>query len=173
LDDVESERIDGHYDALEADLRTDVREPDAAAFRRRADLRYVGQSFELTVDVGDRLDPELIEERFHETHAATYGYRMDEPVHLVNLRVSATTERSAPAVAREASGDAQTGVRETRFDDGAIHETSVYDRTGFASGRMLNGPVVIEPTESTIVIPPKWDASVRRDGGLLLAEADR
>ncbi len=49
-----------------------------------ADLRYAGQSFELTVPLGPGLA-----ERFHEAHDARYGYAdRDRPIELVAVRTS-------------------------------------------------------------------------------------
>jgi N-methylhydantoinase A len=57
-----------------------------------ADLRYVGQSFELTVSLGAGLV-----ERFHEAHAARYGYAdRHRPLELVAVRTAEVTP--APAV---------------------------------------------------------------------------
>ncbi|RLM89304.1 hydantoinase/oxoprolinase family protein [Halobellus sp. Atlit-38R] len=173
LADVDPAVVDERYDELEGDVLADARDPDAATVRRRADLRYAGQSFELTVDVRDPFDPDHVEERFHEAHASTYGYRMDEPVDLVNLRVSATTPRRGPATAYEAEGDAHTGEREATFGGERTYETPVYDRTGLEVGRSIGGPAVIEQAESTVVVPPIWDAEVRADGSLVLVEEDR
>jgi N-methylhydantoinase A len=52
-----------------------------------ADLRYAGQSFELTVPLGLHL-----EERFHEAHAARYGYAdRSRPIELVAVRTADVT----------------------------------------------------------------------------------
>ncbi|MFB6252034.1 MAG: hydantoinase/oxoprolinase family protein [Halobellus sp.] len=170
IDDVDPDTVETHYDALETDVRGDVRDSDAAAIRRRADLRYAGQSFELTVDVADAFDPDRVRARFHEAHEATYGYRMDEPVELVNLRVSATTTRSDPTTEHDSSGDPRVGERPARFGEGEEQPTSVYDRPGLAVGRTLDGPSVVEQAESTVVVPPAWEAAVRDDGSLVLTE---
>jgi N-methylhydantoinase A len=58
-----------------------------------ADLRYAGQSFELTVPLGADLA-----ERFHEEHAARYGYAdRERAVELVAVRTAEV--RPAPPVA--------------------------------------------------------------------------
>jgi len=168
IDDVDPATVETHYDALEADVREDARDPDAASIRRRADLRYAGQSFELTVDVAATFDPARVRERFHEAHEATYGYRMDEPVALVNLRVAATATRSDPRTEHAADGEPRVGERTARFGDGAGRTTPVYDRSGLAVGSTLDGPAVIEQAESTVVVPPAWEATVRDDGSLVL-----
>ncbi|MFB6091280.1 MAG: hydantoinase/oxoprolinase family protein [Halobellus sp.] len=171
LADADPETIDERYADLEAEVLADARDPEAATVRRRADLRYAGQSFELTVDVGGAFDPDTMRERFHAAHESTYGYRMDEPVDLVNLRVAATAERDTPPTRYEASGDARVGTREARFGDGATYDTSVYRREGLAPATTLGGPAVIEGTESTVVVPPAWDARVREDGALVITAA--
>ena len=57
-----------------------------------ADLRYTGQSFELTVPLGEGLA-----ERFHEAHAERYGYAdPDRPLELVAVRTAEI--REAPPV---------------------------------------------------------------------------
>jgi N-methylhydantoinase A/oxoprolinase/acetone carboxylase beta subunit len=58
-----------------------------------ADLRYTGQSFELTVSLGPALA-----ERFHDAHAERYGYSDPaRPIELVALRTAEV--RPAPPVA--------------------------------------------------------------------------
>src|SRR5262245_4061382 len=67
----------------------------AARLRRSADLRYQGQSFELTVPVPDDLESAdaiaRIEAAFAREHERTYGHRAgpEEPVEIVILRVVA------------------------------------------------------------------------------------
>jgi N-methylhydantoinase A len=61
-----------------------------------ADLRYAGQSFELTVPLGPGLA-----EAFHRAHAERYGYAdRDRPVELVAVRTAET--RPAPEIELEA-----------------------------------------------------------------------
>ena len=77
------------FEAMEKQAGEDMDDPE---LRRRADLRYRGQSFELTVEADD-LD--AVEERFAEEHERRYGYRMEgEDVELVNARLVATRARS-------------------------------------------------------------------------------
>jgi len=170
LDDVDPGRVDDLYAELEAAVLDDARDPASSVVRRRADLRYAGQSFELAVDVGESFDPTRAAERFQAAHESTYGYRMDEPVDLVNLRVTATAERSGPAVAHESEGEALTDRREARFGDGSAYDTPVYDHAALPTGRTVGGPAVVEQAESTVVVPPEWDAEVRADGALVLTE---
>ena len=166
LDTVDPDDVDGIYADLEEQVLAEISDPDRATVEHTADLRYAGQSFELSVDVGEPFSPSAAEERFAEAHDVAYGYRMDEPVHLVNCRVTATVERAVPDVEYAASGDATKGTREATFEDG-VYETPVYHRERLPPGRTVEGPAVIEQDESTIVIPPAWDVRVRADGALV------
>jgi N-methylhydantoinase A len=75
-----------------------------------ADLRYVGQSFELTVPLGPRL-----EERFHEAHDARYGYAdRDRALELVAIRTAEITP--APPVLVEGPPLAARGPEVLELD---------------------------------------------------------
>ncbi|NHN57688.1 hydantoinase/oxoprolinase family protein [Halorussus rarus] len=172
LADADSDEIEAVLADLADEARGDLRNPDAAAVDRRADLRYAGQSFELSVAVGEPFDPEAVAERFHAAHETTYGYRMNEAVDLVGLRVSATVARETPAVAYEHSGEARVGEREADFGDG-FRETPVYRREALPAGESFAGPAICEQADSTVVVPPGWRASVRDDGTLVLSRDRR
>jgi N-methylhydantoinase A len=75
-----------------------------------ADLRYVGQSFELAVALGPRL-----EERFHETHEARYGYSdRDRPIELVAVRTAEV--RTAPEITISGPALAASGPQVLELD---------------------------------------------------------
>lgn len=157
-----------------AELEERVREETATgepAVERAADLRYVGQSFEITVPLSG-FDPAALEERFHVAHDRTYGYRMDEAVELVNLRATATVSREAPRVAYEGGGDPVVETREAYFPDGSRREATVYDRDRLAPGQSVAGPAVLEQAESTTVLPPEWVGTVETDGTLTARRED-
>jgi len=44
----------------------------------------------------------------------------------------------------------------------------IYDRRLMPSGLTLSGPAVIESLESTILVPPDWQAKMNQDGFILL-----
>jgi N-methylhydantoinase A len=92
-----------------------------------ADLRYAGQSFELTVPLGDDLA-----ERFHLAHAARYGYAdRARPLELVAVRTQEV--RAAPEVVVTGPRFAATGPEVLELDgatawvpDGWGGETDAY-----------------------------------------------
>jgi N-methylhydantoinase A len=96
---------------------------------------------------------------------------MDEAVDLVNVRAEAVVERPDPAVAYDAPGDAVVDEREAHFADGS-YRTTIYDRERLPPGETVAGPAVLEQDESTVVVPPAWEAVVEPDGSLVLTEVD-
>jgi N-methylhydantoinase A len=150
------------FAAMEEQAGEDMDEPE---LRRRADLRYRGQSFELTVEA-DELD--TVEERFAEEHERRYGYRMEgEDVELVNARVVATVPVERPELAaEEAEGDAEAGERRANFD-GDWSEVPVHRRAGMGEGFEVEGPAIVEFAEATCVVRPGWSGAVDATGTLV------
>jgi len=75
-----------------------------------ADLRYVGQSFELTVPLGAELAA-----RFHDAHEARYGYAdRDRAIELVAVRTSEVTP--APKVVVDGPERAALGAQALELD---------------------------------------------------------
>ncbi|WP_424016715.1 hydantoinase/oxoprolinase family protein [Halorientalis pallida] len=166
LESVDPDAVDSIYDELADEALAEITDPERATVTYSADLRYAGQSFELTVEVGDSFDPADARTRFEAAHEVAYGYRMDEPVQLVNCRVTATVDRDVPTIDYDATGDPLKGARDATFEDG-VYETPVYARERLQPGRTLGGPAIIEQDESTVVVPPAWDVRVRDDGALV------
>ncbi len=129
LEDVNEDELEELFADTENAAARDLEDPENT---RRADLRYKGQSFELTVEAA-RL--EKLRERFHAAHEQRYGYRMDEePVELVNLRLIATLPVDKPELDEPvAEGDAVSEHRKANFD-GEWREVPVYDRERMGAG---------------------------------------
>jgi N-methylhydantoinase A len=168
LADAETEAIEDTYATLSESVLDETDAQESATVERGADLRYAGQSHELTVSVPEAFDAATVRERFEAAHERARGYRLDdEPVELVTLRVTATVEGDQPNISHEGTDNAQTGEREAFFD-GAFRETAVYDRERLAAGTTIDGPAICEGGESTVVVPPEWTASVDDRGTLRL-----
>ncbi len=131
--------LEAVYDDLVADVLADASDPDAARIERAADCRYAGQSFELTVAVGDEFDAAAVADRFHDAHERTYGYTMDESIEVVNLRATATVPGSEPAIRHEGAGDARIGTREAHFPGSARGMRPSTTGIGFRRARPSRG----------------------------------
>jgi N-methylhydantoinase A len=164
LEDVDAKEFEGRFEDMEEAATGDLEGPE---YTRRADLRYRGQSFELTVEA-DSL--ENLEERFHAAHEQRYGYRMeDESLELVNLRLIATVPVEKPEL-EEPGGEeegAEGDPRRADFD-GEWQEVPVFDRERMGEGSGVSGPAIVEFKESTCVVRPGWRGAVNGVGNLVL-----
>jgi N-methylhydantoinase A len=162
-------------------LAQDGYRPEQIVIKRYADLRYAGQAYELTVPVtnGHLEREQLLQmiEAFEEEHLKTYGHRAsDEPVDLVNLRVTGEVLQSKEAATRPeerlpANPGRQPGPPAQRMAyfgraDGLV-STPVLAR-GDLAGKELYGPLIIEEYDATCVIPPRCKASLDQWGNIII-----
>jgi N-methylhydantoinase A len=153
--------------------------PDQRRFERSVDARYERQSYELTIPVAEgtlhRATLAQIAEAFHDRHRATYGHdNRAEPVQLVSIRLTAVgliptlTIRDRPAAP---GAEAAKSVRSVWFRKTGAATATVHDRARIPAGRVIPGPAVVESLESTILVPPAWQATMDRDGFMLLTRS--
>ena len=148
----------------------------AAVLTRMIDLRYQGQSYELSLE----LAPEPVSDKtlaalagdFHQEHRRTYGYaREGEGLEMVNLRLVALGKLPAAredAVLAPMRGTPQPiGRREVVFER-RKHDTAVYNRDTLGAGALVQGPAVVEQLDSTIVIPPGYQGLVEPLGNMII-----
>ncbi len=158
--------------------RLAVEDPDAdrMAFERSVDVRYEGQSFELSVSVPDgTIDGETLDaiaERFHDRHRQRYGHAYpEEPVELVTVRMRARGVVETPDLhPADVDGTVEGARRERRtvtFDGEGV-ETAIYDRSRLPTGAEFGGPAVVEGAESTVVVRPGQSARVDEFGSLVV-----
>ena len=135
--------------------------------QRLADLRYAGQSFELTV--AGATATELVR-AFHAEHERRYGHRIDdEPVEIVNLRLVATVPGATPRPARTRRTRRRGGwaVGRCSLDSGPV-DALVLARTAMGRGSRVKGVAVVEFPESTCLVRPGWSGVVDEVGTLVL-----
>ncbi len=158
-------------------LATEGYGPDHVTFVLKADLRYAGQSSDLTIPLaGADLDAQMLamlRADFQRTYAETFGYSNDEPLELVNLRLSVRGHRDdrlsfnalhvdAPAVA------AAAGARQASFTRGGpLIDTPVIPRTALGATPRA-GPLILEAYDTTIVVPPGTSAWADDIGNVIL-----
>jgi N-methylhydantoinase A len=149
----------------------------AVRLRRAADLRYQGQSFELTVPIDDLTHGDAtarIAAAFAREHERTYGHRAgpDEPVEIVSLRLLAQGIPDRPRVPERLQiegGRADAEPRTRRVYFGPDHEwlaTPIVGRGDLAGGR--RGPCIVEEYDATCVVPPGARAALDAWGNIVI-----
>ena len=163
-DGLDEARLEEGFEAMRG--RADDELGSDASHERAADLRYVGQAFELTVPAGAL--GEMIA-AFHAAHERRFGYRMDdEPVETVNLRLTATLPIASPDMSDESRrAEPSRETRPANFD-GKWDETPVLQRSTIGTGTKIEGPCIVEFPEATAVVRPGWVGVVDDVGTLVL-----
>lgn len=144
------------------------------ALERQLDMRYVGQSHELSVPLEAAAGPQAA---FEALHRRTYGFaHCGRPVEVVTLRLRGVgraakapwPDPGLPAGAgREVPAAARLGESQAVFD-GRRRPTPVYARELLPRGCVLPGPALVVEYSSTTVVPPFATATVDGQGNLLL-----
>jgi N-methylhydantoinase A len=138
-----------------------LRELKAEGFRNReirsvdfVDLRYRGQSYELTVPL-----EKIFVETFHQLHERRYGYaNRGRPVELVNVRTTFFGRTIKPQITKAAKQRGRATPVDTAsvWIDGKRIKASIYDRSQLGYGHVIRGPAIIGEYSSTTLVPPKF-----------------
>jgi N-methylhydantoinase A/oxoprolinase/acetone carboxylase beta subunit len=135
------------------------------ALERSVDVRYVGQSFEITVPFDDDYRSE-----FDRRHERVYGYADPRrPAEIVTVRVRGIGLHDKPVLPREdgvAHDAVPDDVRRAWFQ-GRKTRTAFHRLERLAPGGRGRGAAVIAGAETTIVVPPGFDWSVDSWGNVV------
>jgi N-methylhydantoinase A/oxoprolinase/acetone carboxylase beta subunit len=131
---------------------------------RSADVRYAGQSYELTVPwhAPDLAAP------FHQEHERVYGYsNPDRAIEVVTIRLRARVGLEKPRLI----SSRQPSRREKQFSLRRIHSTGGWRHTPVFPRSSLTatprrGPALVLDYGSTTLVPAGWSFSLDRFGTL-------
>jgi len=153
--------------------------PENVRMQRAADLRYVGQGYELRVAVPagalDEAALAAVFAEFYAAHKVEYGHAFDSPIEIVNVRL--TGVGAMPKIDRpEESGGtaleaARAGEAPSVFRvDGTLREmtTAFYERALLPVDTPFEGPAIVLQTDSTTVVPPGCTVTADGGGNLLI-----
>jgi N-methylhydantoinase A/oxoprolinase/acetone carboxylase beta subunit len=136
------------------ELRAEGFTAQRRVIQRLVDVRYTGQSYEITVPFTPRFA-----DAFDSAHRKQYGYaNPDRQREIVNVRVKASgiTDKPALPFARPRRAAVRAAaVRPGRFE-GRLHRTAIYRWDTLQPGAAASGPAVIAGREATVVIPPRF-----------------
>ncbi|MAT96312.1 MAG: 5-oxoprolinase [Anaerolineaceae bacterium] len=158
-----------------AEMAAEGHEESSLTLSYRMDMRYKGQSHELTVPwvSGET----AVTERFHAAHQLRYGYRLPagEMMEIVTLRVTAVAPVEPPEIPQEPLGvpdasAAVVGQKQVWFGQ-QPQPTALYDREKLHPGHQFSGPAIVFQYDTTLVIPPGWQTAVDSFHNLILTFA--
>jgi 5-oxoprolinase (ATP-hydrolysing) len=174
--EVDWAALEAIYRQMESDaqavLATAGVPDEDVAFDRTADMRYVGQVYDIEVALDDaRLTPDSeggIREAFEREYARRYSRTYPEsPIQVTTCRLRGSGQPPAVSIGMlygGGNGDRPDAVKGTRpiFDSPEVGwvEATVYDRYALRPGDELRGPAVVEEHESTTVVSSGYRARV-------------
>jgi N-methylhydantoinase A len=187
--DTDVAALNDAFAGLEADVRrlleADGIAPADVALDRSAQMRYVGQSYEVTTPVpAGELDAAAVEDiarEFHVVHEREYGVASDTfPVAFVTLRVTGIGRTSKPssedlagAIGTDGAGNGSRKERRRVYFGGRHYEVDVYDVHQLSVDQEIAGPAIIEQPDGVIVLPPgSVGRADRFDNVLMMTEEE-
>lgn len=180
---LETSVLGAAYDHLrdEAQRWTDEEaideEIDSSELRWTLDMRYVGQGYDITVEVSGEWiktgDMASINNAFHKAHEDLYGHAHPaDPAFLSLVRLHGAAKIAGVNYDRNQVGLHESvlagGEERTRIARISGRETTVRVLPRGSVGTHLSGPAVIEQLDTTIFIPPGWRVESFDSGSLLL-----
>jgi N-methylhydantoinase A len=151
-------------------LREAGADPSKITLKPTADMRHVGQGFEIPVPLpSTKLGPDnlaAMREAFFASYRERFGRVVeDSPIEAMSWRLACLAPgqdiRIKPTAAKDATtSDARRGTREVLFEGLGSLPCAVYDRYALAPGATFEGPALVEERESTCCIGPDARVSV-------------
>ena len=152
---------------------------ESRRMRRIADMRYVGQNYELPIEVPARDLTEgalqTLLESFHAEHDRSYGFSAPgEPAQFVTVRVEArglVPKPPFPEIERSTSAPEPESARNVHLASaGGRVDVPVYQRELLRAGQHFAGPAVVEQMDSTTLVLDGQLVDVDPFGNLLICE---
>jgi N-methylhydantoinase A len=145
---------------------------------RAADMRFVGQGFELVTDLPAGPYTAASEHAIREAFLTTYRQLFGKvppvaAIEIINIRVAVSAAtgdgRLNTTAGARASGSAVKGKRRAWVSTlNAYVEVPVYERSALAVGDVVEGPAIVEEASSTLIVPPEARAVTDSSGNIVV-----
>lgn len=145
----------------------------------QADLRYVGQAFQITLDFTEQElrnnGVTLLTDAFDAEHEQLFTFKLGDGHEILMIR--AVAKARSRTIEAATAGDAAATledciIHQSRFYvDGEWHDINIYQREKLHEGLTVPGPAIVLEMDSTTVVLPRYAASVDTIGNLLINPA--
>jgi len=183
--DIDYQRIEHSYQELEEKAKKTLLEegvePQSFELIRLADIRYEGQTHELTITVPSaKFDEKVMRKirlEFNERHKIEFTYAFDEdPIELVNFRIHAVghlkklkpSDLFVGSNHKDARASSALAYRDVVFSEKQKVKTPIFQRDSLSVDENLQGPAIVEQLDATTLIPPSGKAMVDRLGNIII-----
>lgn len=144
--------------------------PDRQVVKEYLDIRYKGQSYELTIP----FSADYVKD-FHTTHEKLYGYhRKSASIEIVNVRVRAIGLVTPPDIPRMPEGSSDPshtfiGVHEVHLD-GELTPIPFFNADSLLPGNQIVGPAILLRSDTTILLMTDFHAYVDGYQNLIISK---
>ncbi|MBI1257431.1 MAG: hydantoinase/oxoprolinase family protein [Chloroflexi bacterium] len=174
-----AEAIQAVFDQLVSEGKGLMAEEEVAEsdmyFAMSADIRYIGQEYFVNIPIKTPFDIATIDADFHDAYKIRYGHSTPgAPIEFVNLRLTAFGRVEGETMGfqpKADAGDPVTGVREVIFD-GQTLMTTILNRDAMPIGAQYQGPLIIDESSATTIIPPGYDVVVDQFGNVIITRQE-
>ena len=182
LSQIDSAAMLRLYGEMEEGARAELQQEGVPAtavqFERWVDLKYGYQISELTLPFpSDAAAADLrssLGRLFTEAHHREFGYSREDPIELVSVRLRATAIATRLRFAevmhshsQHGHGRASASTRQAYFGQRhGLLMTPIHARGDI--NKPINGPLIVEEPDTTVVVPPEWQIQRDRLENLIL-----
>ncbi|QUL77884.1 hydantoinase/oxoprolinase family protein [Brevibacterium sp. SMBL_HHYL_HB1] len=149
---------------------------ESATFVFTADMRYVGQGFEVIVPISEPDSPNVthLADSFSEVQERRYGFvDSNKDIQLVTLRLTVSVPAESTALPRVEIMSNDDMYQQPIVEHGKSVSAQFRRRNGLSIGTTIDGPSVIEDDTSTTYVPTGWVATVDDNTNLILERDHR
>ena len=177
--EVDLERLNTAYTELEQTARDLLARDNVSAenviINRTAQMRYVGQTYEIETPIPDGMLTQdaltTITDAFHAAHEQEHGVSSDifDPA-LVSLSVAATAPTQSLPLYKSVAKENVVAMKNTRpvYFSGEWVDCPIYNGQILQPGSETQGPAILEYLDSVAILPPGAHASVDPQGNLII-----
>ena len=177
LDELKPKTVEAKLRELVAQAQSVMVEEGFAlqeiAVRREAEMHYSGQLWSIRVPIdSNAFNPAALRSIFENEYHRLYGHAQpDGTIMLASLHVTVSAGSSpvaAPMLEPARGAPMPVGTRPVWHGDNGWLETSVYIGSDIGPGHVLDGPLIIEESTTTVLLGPADVLSVDTRGNFLI-----
>ncbi len=185
LESADSGQLNRLFDEMETEATNIVRlgaPDDTLTIRRHAYARYVGQGYEVKIELPlTAFDDSCginIEEAFEDVYQTQYGLLIPgSEVEVLTWSVTVSAPRgqtlSADTESKSITSENEHESRQLHFPDLAESVNAVVlDRDSFAANSPVHGPGIVQEAHTSTIVPRSWQVGVNADCDLVLQHVD-
>jgi N-methylhydantoinase A len=171
IEKVPEQMIEGWYADISAQARNTLQEVsrEIAELKviRTADVRYLGQGFQVAIPFERMAD---LPDGFRAEYRKLYGPRHDDaPVEVINFRATVVGVTRKPLPRWASVEGAPSAENERKVFLGTSWQTCpVYRRHQMQPGWSATGPLLVDQADTTTLVTTGWSAKVDALGNLML-----